>query len=133
LQLNSTLIKKTAVCYWSKNDDSYIARSPLFDMTIGMGDTPEEALAKFSASVDVLDEDFKQDKLVGYGSHASPKQALNVEVRRGTVTVLNLIAERFGCTMDEAVDYLAGYMLMAGLPESPDGAIRRPLDDVIAS
>jgi hypothetical protein len=42
--------------------------------------------------------------------------------------VLRQLQNRYQCSVDEAVDYLAGYLLMAGLPEHPDGERKTPLD-----
>jgi hypothetical protein len=115
------------LCFWSQTDDSYIAWSPLLDMTVGMGTTRDEAISSFDTAIRSLYADYEQDKLHGYGSHARPRQPLTANVRAGTTSVLQHLQNRYQCSVDEAVDYLAGYMLMAGLPQEPDGERTTPL------
>jgi len=97
-------------------------------MTVGMADTREEAIAKFVNSIDGFYIDFQKDTLHGYGTKARPREALTANVSAGTMSVLNHLAKRYECSLEEAIDYLAGYMLMAGLPEEPDGKRKTPLD-----
>jgi hypothetical protein len=115
------------LCFWSETDDSYIAWSPLFDMTVGMGATRDEAISSFNTSIENFYADYARDRLHGYGSHAGPRQPLTANVRAGTTSVLRQLQNRYQCSVDEAVDYLAGYLLMAGLPEQPDGERKTPL------
>jgi hypothetical protein len=128
LQLNRELIMRTMLCFWSQMDDSYIAWSPLFDMTVGMGATRDEAISSFNTSIENFYADYERDRLHGYGSHASPRHPLTANVRAGTFNLLRQLQNRYQCSVDEAVDYLAGYLLMAGLPQQPDGERKTPLD-----
>src|ERR1700682_1656949 len=86
LQFNRELIMRTMLCFWSQTDDSYIAWSPLFDMTVGMGTTRDEAISSFDTAIGSLYADYEQDKLHGNGSHARPRQPLTANVRAGTIT-----------------------------------------------
>jgi hypothetical protein len=97
-------------------------------MTVGMGTTRDEAISSFESAIDRFYADFEKDNLHGYGSHARPREPLTANVRAGTMNVLQHLSKRYQCSIDEAVDYLAGYMLMAGLPEEPDGVRKTPLD-----
>jgi hypothetical protein len=129
LSFNPSLIKRTAVCYWSQPDDCYIARSPLFDLGMGMGDSREESLDSLEASLEAFTEDFKTHPYTEGAGHFE----LHANARQRTITVLEQLSKKFQCSMDDALDYVIGYLLMAGLPEKPNGQLRKPLDDVIAS
>jgi hypothetical protein len=97
-------------------------------MTVGMGATRDEAILSFNTAIDSVYADYERDRLHGYGSHGRPRQPLIANVRAGTITLLRQLQDRYQCSVDEAVDYLAGYLLMAGLPEEPDGERKTPLD-----
>jgi predicted RNase H-like HicB family nuclease len=111
--MNKKAIKKTAVLYWSEKYRQFMVRSPLLDGVLGVGDSEDEAWATFD---DIL-EDAYGAYLEGRMKHVYDKPgrpvkdtvALNSDVKPTTKNEIKRLADSFGCSLGEAIDFLLFY------------------------
>jgi len=102
-------IEKTAVCYWSKQDDSFVVCSPLFDNIAGTGETAQEAMEMFQDMLDDWYPSIAEGKVTGYDKAGRPMKggiALNCLVRPENKKELGRLAKRLGISHGAVVDYL---------------------------
>lgn len=102
-------IEKTAVCYWSKQDDCFVVRSPSFDNIAGTGETAQEAVAMFQDMLDDWYPSITEGRVVGYDKAGRPLKggvALNCLVKPETKQRLERLTKRLGMSYGEVVDYL---------------------------
>ena len=104
------LLRKTAVKYWSSQDELYVVRSPLSSAT-GTGDTEEEAWSEFEES---LAMNFP-DGVVG-----ELKTDLALDDARVSVIAsnyLNQLSNKLGCDRGQAIEYLIMHHKVSVLPK----------------
>jgi predicted RNase H-like HicB family nuclease len=110
--MNKVAISKTAICYWSEEDDSYVVESSLFETIAGVGDTPEDAFRVFDDLLDDAYEAYLEGRVPGYDKPGRPTKgytSLNTDVRPETKATLRALSAQFGCSMGELIDFLLFY------------------------
>lgn len=127
--MNKKAITNTAITYWCHEDKCYLRESPLFDSVLGVGDTPKEAEQTFSDLLDDAYEAYLEGRVPGYASPGRPAKggvALNSDVRPATKEKIKALADTFGCSAGDVVDYLLfafehlGLNSTASLPKTKD-------------
>ena len=107
--MNKKTITKTAVCYWSTDDDCYVVRSPLSDRVIGIGNTQGEAWELFIKHLDSVYMAYLEGQLAAYEKRGRPRKGLvafNVSLQPQTKERLVQLALEFSSTQGEVVDFL---------------------------
>jgi hypothetical protein len=102
-------IRKQIVCYWSAEDESFIAESAAIpDVIIGLGDTCEQSIIDFESALNNMYDSIKTDKVAGYkqGRPAKNYDQLNVNLRKSTKPKIAALATAFKISQGEAIDYL---------------------------
>ena len=105
-------IRKTAVTYWSKDDDCFVVESPLFDRVAGVGDTKDEAFKVFVELLDDAYEELEKDNVLGYKRGRPAKGGVNLhcQVRPSTKDTITELAAKFGdISQGEMIDFLLFY------------------------
>lgn len=109
--MNKDAYVKTSMVYWSQEDESYICESPLFDRTLGVGDTREEAKQNF---LDMLDEaiEFLKDGPI-YERPGRPFKGntnFHTKIKPIVKDSIKVLGEKLGgITAGEVLDYLVFY------------------------
>jgi hypothetical protein len=115
-------IEKTAVCYWSKEDVSYVAESPLFPRTAGIGDTPQEARDHFTNMLNEAYSYLADKKVRGYNKRGRPaKNGINfhTQIRANTKKYIAKLAKEFDISHGEVLDFLCAFHESASMqPQS---------------
>lgn len=120
--MNREAISKTAVCYWSDEDDCYVVSSMIFHVCAGIGDTPEEAWTLFKYFLNETYIDYKEGRLAGYDKAGRPSKGglgIHVRVQPTTKEDIDKLAKKFGISQGEVIDYLVNFHEIAVLPEKP--------------
>ncbi len=123
--MNRAAILKTAVCYWSDDDDCYVVESPLFDRTAGVGNSMEEARAHFIEMIDASLADIGSHGLhQTSGRPAKGILSINVQVKPATRDAIKLFQRELKLSSQgEVIDFLAFYyQRMAGQRPHTDTA-----------
>jgi len=110
--MNKQAILKTAICYWSKEDDCYIVESPLLEPIAGVGENPEEALRIFKNLLSDAYEAYLEGRMPGYDKPGRPAKGnvtFNTDLQPETKERIRTLASHIGCSMGEIVDYLLFY------------------------
>lgn len=120
--MNKETIEKTAVCYWSKDDDCYVAHSLTFHGCAGTGETLEKAEQLFKELLNKMYIDYQECKLAGYvePSNAAEDGGIRMQLKQTTKDRIDKLAEQFGITREQVVDYLVNYQEIAVLPMKPN-------------
>ena len=108
--MNKKAITKTAVSYWSADDDCYVVRSPLSDRVIGIGNTQGEAWELFIKHLDSVYTAYLEGQLAAYEKPGRPRKGLvafNVSLQPQTKERIVRLALEFNSTQGEVVDFLA--------------------------
>jgi hypothetical protein len=105
-------IEKTAICYWSKEDAAYVAQSPLFPRTAGIGDTPQEARSHFTHMLDQAYSYLADTNVRGYNKRGRPaKHGINfhTQIRPNTKKYIAELAKSLDISQGEVLDYLCAF------------------------
>jgi len=73
----------------------------------------------FSDSLEILMEALDAGRLYGWET-GKPTMDLNVKVLPITLDTIRALADKYCCSADEIVDFMAGYVDIAVLPTKPD-------------
>jgi hypothetical protein len=126
--MNRDAALKSAVCFWSQEDDCYLVDSLTFSCP-AHGDTPEEAWDRFNRFLNETYIDYKEGKLRGYTKAGRPSKgglSMHVRVRPSTKDEIDKIAKKFGVSQGEAIDYLVNFHEIAVLPHKPGDKPTKP-------
>jgi len=105
-------IKKTLVCYWSAEDEAYVAESAMLPaVVIGVGDTKDEAVRTFETTLEGMYDELTNDNVAGYtmGRPSKGYVPFNANIRPSSKTKLAELAEEFDIAQGEVVDFLVFY------------------------
>lgn len=104
-------IRKTAITYWSNEDDAYVTQSPLFERVAGVGETRDEARTVFEELLDIAYAELEKDNLVGYKKGRPAKGYVNIhcQVPEEVKNELSALGEKFGISQGEVITYLMGF------------------------
>lgn len=128
--MDKQAIEKAAVCYWSAEDESYVAESLIFQRCGGTGDTREEAWRQFKEFLNEMYIAYKEGKLAGYAKPGRPSKGatgVHVRLQPSTKDRIDELAEQFGISQGEVIDYLANYQEVAVLPTKPGTRSTKPI------
>lgn len=111
--MNRDLILKTAVTYWSDEDECFVVESPFCERIAGIGDTEAEAITSFKNLVNALYADYKDGKLAplprkkkGPGRPAKGGEVIHAQIKATTKKQLAELATGLHCSYGEAIDYV---------------------------
>lgn len=102
-------IRQTAICYWSKEDSSFVVESPLLPRTAGIGATPEFARKHFQGMLDGIYNHLATGKIHGYNKRGRPKKGgvqFHTQVRPKTKSYITELAKKLDISLGEVLDYL---------------------------
>jgi len=104
-------IRKTAITYWSNEDDAYITQSPLFERVAGVGETKVEARNVFEELLDTAFAELEKDNVVGYKKGRPAKGYVNIhcQVPEEVKNELSSLGEKLGISQGEVIRYLLGF------------------------
>lgn len=105
-------IEKTAVCYWSDEDDLYVAESPLFPRTAGIGDTAQSARRHFEKMLNEIYGDLACSRVRGYNKRGRPAKggvAFNTKLQPESKLYIDELADSLGISQGEVIDYLTAF------------------------
>jgi len=123
--MNTKTIERTAICYWSSDNDCYLVSSTLFIPTTAEGDSPEEAWDNFRHYVaDTYEAYINGEHIMSPESEEpnvgeSMRTYLETDIDLSTKAQLDELSERFECSIGEVIDYLAGFHNIALVPDKP--------------
>jgi predicted RNase H-like HicB family nuclease len=106
--IKKSTILKTAVCWWSEEDEAYIVQSPLFLSCLVDGETEEEARATYSDALEQMYESLVHNKVAGHDSKGRPaKNGVKtfVELRQQSKIDLAWFAQDLGISQGEVIDW----------------------------
>ena len=106
--MNKETIVKTAICYWSNDDDCFVVESPLEETVLGAGDTAAEAWQSFKNILSDTYEAYLEGRMPNKrpGRPSKGGVPLNSDVKPETRDYIKALATRFGCSQGEVVDYI---------------------------
>lgn len=110
--MNKDQVMKVTFTFFANG--RFEARSPFLPSAFGLGETAEEAMKDFEASV---------DEWVDATGGNPPEPQLHEQLfamRRETERVLYQIRDEFNCSLNEALDILAARYSYMALPSGPD-------------
>ncbi len=108
--MNKEAIRKTAICYWSKENETYVVESPLFETIAGVGRTEKASRKIFDNLLDDAYEAYLEGRVPGYEKAGRPTKgciALNADVKPETKEFIKDLASNFKCSQGEIVDFLS--------------------------
>jgi predicted RNase H-like HicB family nuclease len=106
--IKKSTIRKTAVCWWSDEDESYLVMSPLFDRLAADGETKQAALKMYDEMLEEAYEDLLHSKVAGYDAKGRPaKNGINVHmaIKADSKETLSSLATELGVSQGEIVDW----------------------------
>lgn len=106
--MNKNAILRTAQTTWSETDACYVTASPLAETIVGVGETPEEAFRVFLDMVQINYEEYQAGRHALYKKVGRPqkyKVSINLHVSPDVRTRIQQVAQQFGITQGEAVEY----------------------------
>ena len=106
--IKKSTIRKTAVCWWSDEDESYLVMSPLFDRLAADGETKQAALKMYDEMLEEAYEDLLHNKVAGYDAKGRPaKNGINVHmaIKPDSKATLSSLAIELGVSQGENVDW----------------------------
>lgn len=104
--MNRDLIVKTAICYWSDEDESFIVESPLCEPVAGDGDTVEEAWNSFHYHLNEHYIAHLEKRLSKRGRPTKNRVAVHMKILPETRDALVNLAAQLGGSQGEIVDWL---------------------------
>ncbi len=106
-------ILKTAMAYWSEDDECFIVESALFDRVAGTGDTVDEARKMHKEMLDDMYESLVREEVAGYkvGRPQKPGTAINCKVREATYDAIKQLGADHDISMGEALDIMTQFFL----------------------
>lgn len=106
--MNKKVVQKTALSYWSDEDECFITTSPLFEAVIGAGDTEKESKREFDDLLSDAYEAYLEGRLnyERVGRPAKHRIALNTDVMQQTKESIKIMAQELDCSQGEVIDYL---------------------------
>lgn len=128
--MNRDLILKTAVCYWSNDDECYVAESPLCEAVIGDGDSEEEAMNSFT---DHLNEQYiahLEKKLDRRGRPAKNRVTLHVQVLPKTKAQVDKLSKLMEASQGEIIDWA---MFNAGIQNTRSSYQKEKAHDLLVA
>lgn len=109
VMIKKEAIQRTAVCFFSSEDDGYVVASPLFENVIGVGDTPEDARKTYNELLDIGYRELERDNVVGYkrGRPAKGNVNLHCQVKPDTHSEIARLTEKLGgISQGEVIEFL---------------------------
>ncbi len=107
--MNKEAIRKTAICYWSEEDEAYVIVSPLFESIAGVGTTKTASMKVFNDLLDDAYEAYLEGRVPGYDKAWRPTKgyiALNIDVKPDTKQFIKSLTDNFKCSQGEIIDFL---------------------------
>jgi len=107
--LTKDTILKTAVCYWSEEDECFVVESPLFPRTAGIGSTVQKAWKEFRELLSLAYEHLKKHNVAGYNKVGRPAKGgieLHIAVRPATKELISKISHELDISQGEVIDFL---------------------------
>jgi len=107
--LSKDTILKTAVCYWSEEDECFVVESPLFPRTAGTGDNAQTAWKQFHELLSLAYEHLKDNNVAGYNKVGRPSKGgieLHIAVRPTTKELIGKISHELDISQGEVIDFL---------------------------
>jgi anti-anti-sigma regulatory factor len=120
-------VMKMALCYWSDGDERYQVHSPLLELAVGEGDTPEEAWREFRQMVEEARREAEAPKKEEGPEYCVGEVPLRERVKPSTWNRLEELRRRFGCSRADVLAYLLDFHEVGCLPDKPG---RPPLGSV---
>lgn len=105
-------IRKTAVSYWSEEDNAFVVESSLFDSILGVGETRVEAFKVFEEMLDETYGELQNDNAVGYkrGRPSKGRLDLHCQVQESARDEITKLAKKLGgISQGETVEFLLHY------------------------
>lgn len=109
MTISKSKIKNTVACFWSAEEQTFLAESSLIPgVVLGVGETFEQAVANFSETLDDVYNEFSNDNVAGYKSGRPSKGyvAFNANIRPSSKLKLGELSEQLDISQGEVVDFL---------------------------
>ncbi len=134
--LKKEMILKTAVCYWSAEDECYAVESPFFPPVIAAERTPAKTFKVYKSMLNSTYEELLKDRVHGFKRGRPTKNGveLHVQVQSDTKQMIDELRKGLGLSQGEFVDLATFYYAKKGEPAynsttlSPDATISELLD-----
>jgi hypothetical protein len=107
--ISKETILKTAITYWSNDDECFVTQSPLFSRTAGIGETEIKAEEHFHEMLNCAYEELKSGKVSGYNKAGRPSKGnvdFHAQINPASKEALGLLAEHFNISQGDVIDYL---------------------------
>jgi predicted RNase H-like HicB family nuclease len=107
--LSKDTILRTAVCYWSEEDECFVVESPLFPRTAGTGASVQKAWKEYRALLALAYEHLKKNNVAGYNKAGRPAKGgieLHVSVRPATKESIGKLSQDLEISQGELIDFL---------------------------
>ena len=111
INLKKETILKTAICYWSDEDDCYIVESPLFSPVIAGEETPEKAIKLYKNMLNTAYMELLKDNVHGFKRGRPTKNGveLHVQVQPDTKQLIDELRKDIGLSQGEFIDLVTFY------------------------
>ncbi len=106
-------IERTAICYFDKEDDCFVIKSPLA-FICATGENAEQARAHFSKELEACGVSPDAEQRIAEVVLSSADD----QIHPLAATYLNKLARELGCTRGQAIEYLVLFHQVAELPEN---------------
>ncbi|MDR3617139.1 MAG: hypothetical protein P4L53_26530 [Candidatus Obscuribacterales bacterium] len=119
--IKRSVIKNTAHCWWSADDECYLVQSPLFAVAIGTGETVLAAWLDYDSVLDQFYEELTHGTVGGYDSKGRPAKGgvnLHCQVQPETKEALNKLVADIGCSQGELVDWMTFVLTHQDKPQN---------------
>ena len=109
--LKQETILKSAICYWSEEDECYVVESPLFSPVIAAERTPEKAIKVYKSMLDSTYTELLRDKVHGFKRGRPTKNGveLHVQVQPDTKQMIDELRKDIGLSQGEFIDLVTLY------------------------
>jgi len=109
--LKKETILKTAVCYWSNEDECYVVESPFFSPVIAAEKTPEKAFKVYKNMLSSAYEELLKNNVHGFkrGRPAKNGVELHIQVQTDTKQLVDELRQDLGLSQGEFIDLATFY------------------------
>jgi predicted RNase H-like HicB family nuclease len=116
--LSKEIILRTAVCYWSADDQCYVVESPFFPAVIAAEKTPEKTVKVYKNMLNSAYKALLEDNVHGFkrGRPAKHGVELHIQVQPDTKKLIDELRKEIGISQGEFIDLVTFYYAKKAQP-----------------
>jgi predicted RNase H-like HicB family nuclease len=116
--LSKETIFRTAICYWSADDQCYVVESPFFPAVIAAEKTSEKTFKLYKSMLNKAYEELLRDNVHGFkrGRPAKHGVEVHIQVQPNTKKIIDGLRKEIGLSQGEFIDLVAFYYARKAQP-----------------